>query len=227
MNTAAADSSSTLTEKLELVRKLAEHKPISPDLVLRRLKIIGTILGLSGVAVAVTLMLIGLDVPASEPARLLTAFGLVAAIIAMFSALMSACILLWGGFVSQYVSALDAKADAAGSFDESVAQVAQAQPARTNEELVQTITDGVVIVAAALAEKLEASRATEGRKIAAELRATVERMKELEHTLNPAEQEQYYDSLHSRIAIMRTIQLRKPAAVKESTVEEPQVPLVG
>lgn len=227
MNLAATASAKSPAVSYELIRELAQHKPVSPDVVFRRLKFIGAVLGVSVIGLAVALILLGFDVPTSEPARLLTVFGVVAATVALFSALLSASILLWGGFVSQYISALDARANAVESFDEAEDQVAQTTPTKANEELLMAVKEEAVAVATALAEKVDAPRAVEGQKVLAEVRVVMGHIEDLQRTLNSGEDERVFNSLRPRIVVMRQIRLRKAAAVEESAAVEVQAPLVG
>jgi hypothetical protein len=227
MNIAATAPFNPAPLSYELIRELAQHRPVSPDLVFRRLKFIGAIIGLSVVGLASTLVLLGFDVPASEPAKQLTVFGFIAAAVALFSSLLSASLLLWGGFVSQYVSALDARADAAVSFDEAEDQIARATPTEANEDLLKTVKEEAVAVATALAEKVDLPRVDEGRQVLAELRAVMEHIEQLQLTLNTGEHERVFNSLRPRIVVMRQIRLRNAAAVEESAAVEVQTPLVG
>jgi hypothetical protein len=88
-------------------------------LVFRRLKFIGAIIGLSVIGLATALALLSFGVTTTEPATLLTVFGFLAATITLFSALLSASILLLGGFVSRYISALAVRVDSNESFREA------------------------------------------------------------------------------------------------------------
>jgi hypothetical protein len=92
---------------------------------------------------------------------------------------------------------------------------------------VQTVAEDAVVVATAIAEKVDAPRAAEGQQLLAELRAVMERMEKLQRTLNPGEHERVFDSLRPRIVVMKQIQLRNATSVEKSSIEEVHVPLAG
>lgn len=127
MNTLVAEIAAPPGVDLDFIRELAQHRAIAPALVFRRLKIIGTILGMSLLGEIATILLLGLGVSLSAPARMLTAVGLVASVVVMLGALASAGLLLWGGFISQYVAALDARAQVVEAFQQADEESAPAE----------------------------------------------------------------------------------------------------
>lgn len=227
MSLAATASANSPAVDYELIRELAQHQPISPDVVFRRLKVIGSIMGLSLVGIIAAVLLLAFDVPVSEPARLLTALGFAAAAIVLFSSLVSAGVLLWGGFVSQYVHALDARGEVAESFGEAEHQIAQATPVEANEEMVQTVAEEAFAVATAFAEKADSPRAIEGRRVLAEVRAAIAHLEELQRKFNAGENERVFDSLRPRMVIMRQVRLKTAAAGEDASSAEMRAPLVG
>jgi hypothetical protein len=95
------------------VRYAAQYPPIAPQVVFRRLGYMSAFFMLGVVGIVAALVLIGRDVSTSEPARLLTAFGFISAVVVVIASLFSAGLLLWGGFISQYVANLELQSEMA------------------------------------------------------------------------------------------------------------------
>jgi hypothetical protein len=126
------------------VRYAAQYPPIAPQVVFRRLSRMGAFFLLGAIGIVAALALVGRDVSMSEPARLLTVFGLIAAAVVVMATLVSAGLLLWGGFISQYVANLESKSEMAEMFDrrESAVSAERALAAEsvTIADIVETVT---------------------------------------------------------------------------------------
>lgn len=213
MNTTAAST-------MNFVRYVAQYPATTPQVVFRRLKVMGVFLGLGVIGVAVTLTLIGLEVPANEPERLLTAFGFAAAVVVIIAALFSAGLLLWGGFISQYVQSMDSKAEVAETHEmaadvaaaedvalaeivenvgrepmehESIATVEAA--VKANDAIVRTVTCDTAAVVEALEQAIGDAQPKEVRELRRQWELLTERMKQMERSLSPAAQRRLFANL--------------------------------
>jgi len=191
------------TARYQFIRELAQHRAISPELLFRRLKFMGAVFGISLLVAIATAFLIAFATSMGESTRLLAAFGLVAAFVLMLGALISTGLLLWGGFVSQYVSALDAKEQLAEAFTQADEVAARVTPTKANEEMVQVLSEDAFAITTALALVVDERRAAEVREWLAEFKGLTVRMVQIERSLTATEQQRAFHSLRPRFVRIR------------------------
>jgi hypothetical protein len=198
--------------QLDFVRYVAQHAPIAPRVVFRRMKIMGAFLALGIVGVGVALWVIGSDVATSEPARLLAAFGFVVAVLVLVATVFSMGLLLWGAFIGQYVANLDRKAADAEVLDLDF-EMASPAPAETNDVVIQAVTEDMKAVAEAIELAVDQSMMGTARDIRNELAAIQRRLKEMEQSLSPAGHQRMTQAL--RALSIRAYDIKWPRADEE------------
>lgn len=182
--------------QLDFIRYVAQYAPIAPRVVLDRLKIMAAFLALGLLGTAVALWMIGSGTATGEPARLLAAFGLVVALLIVMATLFSAALLLWGGFIGQYVANLDRKATDAEILDLDCEMTPSADT-EVNDVVILAVTEDIKAVAEAIEQAVDQSMAGTARGVRNELAAIQLRLQEMEQSLSPSGHERMAHALRS------------------------------
>lgn len=232
MNAVATDAGIATSGRSGFVRYVAQQRRVTPQEVFRRLKVMGGFLVLGTLGATAALMLIGLGVPASEPARLLTAFGFIAAIAVCFATFFSASLLLWGAFLSQYVATLDATSELMDAREENEtvvlaeaaapAAVAPADANATAEVAVQennAVVEGFAEEAAALVEAITLAMGDRQPAVLQDMHKELDlmraRIKELQQGMSPIDQVRMYSVLRNHTHLGSYARRKKKAAAEE------------
>lgn len=202
MNASAAYMSSPPI-RYAFIREMAEHQPVPPGVVARRLKIIALVFAAALLGLAATLLLIRFEAFTTEPARLLAAFAGFATFILMIAAIFSAGLVLWGGYVTQYVAALDAKAQLLEACDIDIDNVsdplaAPVTAAQASNVLVEMVTGDAVAIVKALEESVTLDRLSEARSLSSDLASFTRRIDSLEHSLSEAQHQSFFAAFRPR-----------------------------
>lgn len=166
-------------------------RSIAPQVVFRRLKCMGLFFALGAIGIAASVTLIGRDLPVSEPARLLTAFGFVAAAVVIVATVFSAGLLLWGGFIGQYVANLDSKAEVLemSGLEEVPAYAVALEATKATGVIMQTVTANVAAVAYVIEQVAAESLSGEVGDLRKELLAMEVTFKRIEDKMSVDEQQ--------------------------------------
>ncbi len=217
MNAMAPDARTPPRAQLDFARYVAQYPAITPQVVFRRLRLMGLFFVLGAIGIAGTAMLIGLDVPVSEPARLLTAFGFVAAAIVIVATVFSAGLLLWGGFISQYVANLDSKAEMV-EMPELAGVPAYAvalQATKATEVIMQTVAANVAYVANIFEQVAPESVRGEVGDLRKERLAMEVTFKRIEEAMSVEDQQRVYAYMQVMEPARDALRLFKPLTKEE------------
>jgi len=187
----------------EFARGLAERSPIAPAVVARRLKIIAVIFSFALSGLIAILALVKFDFFVSDSAKLLSAFAGIGAFILTLASAFTAVLLLWGGYVTQYVAALDSKAQLMEAYDIDTNDVADPSvpavtPVEASGALVKLVTEDAVAIVTALEGTVSNDHLAEVRILKREVASFTQRVDALEHSLTKQQHVKLFESFRAR-----------------------------
>ncbi len=158
---------------------------------------VGCIAAIALIGALASLALLGFGVSQSEPAKLLTVLGLIASSVVLCAAAVTTGLLLWGGFVSQYVAALDAKAQVVEVF-ECDEELLALEPAQANGEMLRIVSEDMLSIVEAVENSVDRDQAESAQHLVNNILEFRRRLSELEDAMSHTAHENVFNRVHTR-----------------------------